>query len=129
MERSIGASLVEDLRALGMRQNCTFFSVFLAALTILLARVSRQRRFVLSLPMAEQPIVGQPGLVGNCVSLLPFMVDLQIEESVSAYLARLRRELGDAQGQSSFTLVHLLEDLRLVLPRRAFRQSRPDSPT
>ncbi len=54
--------------------------------------------------------------MGNCVSLLPFMVDLQIEERVSAYLARLRRELGDAQGQSSFTLVHLLENLRLVTP-------------
>jgi hypothetical protein len=116
LERSIGASLVDDLRALGVRHNCTFFSVFLAALTILLARVSRQRRFVLSLPMAEQPVVGQPELVGNCVSLLPFMVDLQIEESVSAYLVRLRRELGNAQAQSSFTLVHLLENLRLATP-------------
>ncbi len=59
LERSIGASLVEHLRALGMRQNCTFFSVFLAALTILLARLA-SAALLLSLPMAEQPIVGQP---------------------------------------------------------------------
>jgi hypothetical protein len=44
------------------------------------------------------------------------LVDLQIEESVSAYLVRSRRELGDAQAQSSYALVHLLENLRLLTP-------------
>jgi len=64
------------------------------------------------LPTAEQPVIGQPDLVGHCVSLLPFVVDLQEAETISDFLARVQRELGAAHDHSAFTLVSLLQDLR-----------------
>ena len=116
LDHHIGAPLVDKLRKLGTEQGCSFFAVILSALSILLARVSRQRRFVLALPMAEQPVVGKPELVGHCVSLMPFVVELRGKESVSSYLARVQAELGRAQDQSSFTLVNLLENLHSASP-------------
>src|SRR2546430_4921040 len=87
LDRSVALPAVQGLRALGVKQGCSFFTVVLGALSILLARLSRERRFVIALPTAEQPVIGQPDLVGHCVSLLPFVVDLQEAETISDFLA------------------------------------------
>src|SRR5208282_5837520 len=79
-------------------------------------RISQQRRFVIALPTAEQPVIGQPGLVGHCVNLLPFVVELREGEAVSAFLERVQGELLAALDHANFTMVSLLEDLRPVGP-------------
>ncbi len=112
LEHSIEATVVDQLRVLAAKQGCSLFAVILSALSIFLARVSQQKRFVMALPAAEQPVVGEPGLVGHCVNLLPFLVELQGNETVATYLARVRNELNGAHERSAFTLVSLLEDLR-----------------
>ncbi len=114
LDRIVNPAVVQNLRALGARQGCSFFAVILGSLSILLARASRQRRFVLALPTAEQPVLGQPELVGHCVNLLPFVVDLREGESAGAFLDRVQRDLGAAHDHSAFTLVNLLNDLRLA---------------
>jgi thioesterase domain-containing protein/acyl carrier protein len=116
LDHPIPAPVVEKLRALGAQQGCSFFSVLLSSLAILLARVSRQRRFVIALPTAEQPGIGQPNLVGHCVNLLPFLVDLREGETVSFFLKRVQSELLTAQDHAIFTMVSLLEDLHPVVP-------------
>ncbi len=118
IDHPIPAPVVQDMRALGVKQGCSFFAVVLGALSILLARISRQRRFVIALPTADQPVVGQPDLVGHCVSLLPLAVELVEGEAISAFLPRVQRELAAAQDHSAFTLVSLLEELRPVRPVR-----------
>jgi len=118
LDRAVAAPLVQNLRTLGAEQGCSFFSVILSALSILLARVSGQQRFVIVLPTAEQPAVGQPDLVGHCVSLLPFAVDLVEGESVGALLTRVQNELAAAQDHSAYTLISLLEELRPVATLR-----------
>jgi len=118
IDHPIPAPVVQGLRALGVKQGCSFFAVVLGALSILIARISRQRHFVIALPTADQPVVGQPDLVGHCVSLLPFAVDLVEGEAVRALLARVQRELAAAQDHSAFTLINLLEELRPVATLR-----------
>jgi thioesterase domain-containing protein/acyl carrier protein len=102
------------MRMLGVKQGCSFFTVLLGGLSILLARLSRQRHFVITLPTAEQPVVGQPDLVGHCVNLLPFAVHLVEGETLSAFLSRVQADLAEAQDHSAFTLVNLLEQLRPI---------------
>jgi thioesterase domain-containing protein/acyl carrier protein len=114
LDRGVPAPVVQSLRALAAEQGCGFFSVILTALSVLLARISRQRRFVLALPTADQPVMGQPDLVGHCVSLLPFAVSLAEGESVKALLARVQNDLAAAQDHSAYTLISLLEELRPV---------------
>jgi len=116
LDRAVAVPVVQGLRTLAAKQGCSFFAVVLGALSILLARLSRQRRFVIALPTAEQPVIGQRDLVGHCVSLLPFVVELLEGETISAFLARVQRELGAAHDHAAFTLVSLLDDLRPVVP-------------
>src|SRR4029077_2612556 len=116
LDHAVAVPVVQDLRTLAAKQGCSFFAVVLGALSILLARLSRQRRFVIALPTAEQPVIGEPDLVGHCVNLLPFVVELLDGETIGDFLARVQRELGAAHDHAAFTLVNLLEDLRPVLP-------------
>jgi amino acid adenylation domain-containing protein len=112
----IPASVVQSLRSASSKQGCSFFNVLLGSLAILLARVSKLRRFTIALPTAEQPAIGQLGLVGHCVNILPFLVELQEDESAATFLKRVQRELLAAQDHSIFTIVSLLEDLHPLAP-------------
>jgi len=100
------------LRALGVKQGCSFLHRS-SRCTVHLVGASFPGAPVCDRPAnAEQPVIGQPDLVGHCVSLLPFVVDLQEAETISDFLARVQRELGAAHDHSAFTLVSLLQDLR-----------------
>ncbi|MFZ0822958.1 MAG: condensation domain-containing protein, partial [Terriglobales bacterium] len=116
LDHPVAASDVQELRALAAKQGCSFFAVLLSSLVVLLARVSQQRRFVIALPTAEQPDIGQPGLVGHCVNLLPFMVEFREGEALGAFVQRVQADLLGAQDHALFTMVSLLEDLHPVAP-------------
>ena len=116
LDHSVLGPVLQNLRAVAANQGCSFFSVLLSSLAILLARISRQHRFVIALPTAEQPVIGQPGLVGHCVNLLPFPVELRDGEDVSAFLQRVHGELLAAQDHAIFTMISLLEDTHPVVP-------------
>ena len=116
LDHSMPSSVLRDLRALAAKQGCSFFVVLLSSLAILLARISRQRRFVIALPTAEQPSIGQPGLVGHCVNLLPFAVEIREGETVGTFLARVQSDLLVAQEHAIFTMASLLEDLHPSVP-------------
>ncbi len=116
LDHTIPAAVVHQLKTLAAKQGCSFFTVVLSSLTILLARVSKQRRFVIALPTAEQPDIGQPGLVGHCVNLLPFAAELRAGEAVGDFLKRVQAELLAAHDHGIFTMVSLLEDLHPVAP-------------
>ena len=116
LDHPIPAPVVRQLKTLAAKQGCSFFAVMLSSLAILLARVSRQRRFVIVLPTAEQPDIGQPGLVGHCVNLLPFAVELRAGEAVSAFLKRVQSDLLAAHDHGIFTMVSLLQDLHPAVP-------------
>ena len=116
VDQPIPASVVQELKAVAAKHGCSFFAALLSSLAILLARVSKQRRFVIALPTAEQPVTGQPGLVGHCVNLLPFAVELREGEAVGAFLQRVQGDLLAAQDHAIFTMVSLLEDLHPTAP-------------
>ena len=111
LDHPVPATIVQNLRALAANEGCSFFAVLLGSLAILLGRVSKQRRFVLALPTAEQPVIGQPGLVGHCVNLLPFAVELREGQAVSAFIRGVHADMLAAQDHSAFTMISLLEGL------------------
>ena len=112
--RGLSASLVKDLRQMASKQGCSFFAIVLSAVSLLLARVSKQKRFVLALPFAEQPAVGQIDLVGHCVKMIPFAVEIRPQESALDFMGRVQREVAAAQDHLAYSLVSLLEELRPV---------------
>ena len=98
----------------------SFFSVTLAALSILRTTcVSRAAAaFCAQADGATQPAVGQPDLVGHCVNLLPFVVDLDGGESVGEMVSRVQTELAAAQDHSAYSLIDLLDELHPVATSR-----------
>jgi amino acid adenylation domain-containing protein len=115
----IASQVVHKLKTVAAKQDCSFFAALLGSLGIFFARVARQRRFVIALPTAEQPVAGQPGLVGHCVNLLPFAIDLREGETVGDFLKRVQVDLIDAQEHAIYTMVSLLEDLSPIIRTRA----------
>ena len=111
-DHPVPASVIQDLKSFAAKQGCSFFAALLSSLANFFARVAKQRRFVLALPTAEQPVSGQPGLVGQCVNLLPFAVELREGEAAGVFLKRVQSDLLAAQEQAVYTMVGLLEDLR-----------------
>ena len=111
VDHTLSTSLVEQVRAVAAEQGCSLFAVTVTALSILLARISRQTKFVLALSTAEQPFLGQTDLVGHCVSLMPFLVELRAGEDARALLLRTQHEMAEAMDHLSFTSVNLLEEL------------------
>jgi len=118
-DHAVPASVAQDLKALAAKQGCSFFAAVLSSVAIFFARVAQQRRFVIALPTAEQPVSGQPGLVGQCVNLIPFAVEMREGEAVGAFLKRVQNDLIAAQEHAAYTMVSLLEDLRPVARTRA----------
>ena len=112
VDHPVPSNIVLGLRSMAAKHGCSFFTALIGSLSILFARISRQRQFVVSLPTAEQPVSGQPGLVGQCVNLLPLAVELREGESISAFFKRLQGDLVQAQENSIYTLLSLLQDLR-----------------
>ena len=117
-DHSVPATVVQELKLLAAKQGCSFFTVLLGSLAIFFARIAKQHRFVIALPTAEQPVSGQPGLVGQCVNLIPFAVDLRDGEDFGSLLKRVQNDLLAAQEHAIYTMVSLLEDLRPVAHTR-----------
>lgn len=111
IDRTFPTTKVEQARAVAAEQGVSLFAVNVAALAILLAKLARQPRFVLALSTAEQPFLGQTQLVGHCVSLMPFLVELRPDEELLPFVRRIQHELAEATDHLSFTTVHLMEEL------------------
>ncbi|MGP9812865.1 aminotransferase class III-fold pyridoxal phosphate-dependent enzyme [Rhodopseudomonas sp. NSM] len=61
----------ERLAAQARAQNCSLFTLCLAAYGRLLAELSGQDDLVVAIFAAGQPMVGEPGLTGYCISTVP----------------------------------------------------------
>jgi amino acid adenylation domain-containing protein len=100
------------LRTLAANQGWTFFALVLGAYSILLARISRQHNFVIAIPTAEQPVLGQSDLVGHCVNMLPFEVHFRAGDSVDTFITTVQEELAASHEYAAYTTAHLFEQLR-----------------
>jgi hypothetical protein len=116
LDYTVPDRLVSDMRRFARDHGSSFLSVVLSGLSILLGRIAQQDRFVLVLPFADQPAIGQTGLVGHCVSLLPFLVELHGDETIGSFIERVQSQLGEIENHRSFTLLNLMQDLRRAAP-------------
>ena len=104
-------TLVAAVRALAARQGQTVTATLLAAFQVLLARLSSQDDLVVGVPVAGQPRLGEPGLVGHRADLLPLRARLDPAEPFAAHLARTAAALAEAGAHADCTLGRLLRHL------------------
>ena len=117
--RSLRPETIEAVRQLASRKQSTNFTVLLAGFTTLLHRHSGQDDIVVGVPAAPQVLAGLPGLVGQCVNLLPIRSRVGENQDFAAFLHDTRRTTLDAFEHWQHPFANLLR--RLNLPRETNR--------
>jgi amino acid adenylation domain-containing protein len=88
---SLPQPLITELKALGRREQATFFMVLLAALQVLIARYTQKDDISIGTPIANRSHPEIEGLIGFFVNTLVLRGDLSGDPSFRELLRRIRR--------------------------------------
>ena len=95
------------------KMGCSHLAYMLSLFHVLISRLSMQRDVVSGIPAAGQSILGQYGLVGHCVNLLPIRATLAPEDTFATVVQRTKKLLLDAYDHQEYTFGSLLQQLRI----------------
>jgi amino acid adenylation domain-containing protein len=107
----LGAELVEQLRALGHKQDATLFIVLLAAFQLLMHRYTGQDSIVIGSPVANRNRAETEGLIGFFVNSLVMHTRLEGDPSFPGLLERVRETALGAYANQDLPFEMLVEEL------------------
>jgi amino acid adenylation domain-containing protein/non-ribosomal peptide synthase protein (TIGR01720 family) len=113
------ATDAERVRELAQRLGCTSFMVLLAAVNVLLRRLTDRDQIVVAVPAAGQPLVGGD-VVGHCVNVLPLRTRFGAGVRFSDIARAVKTSLLDAYEHRAFPfgrMVKQVEGVRRDLSR------------
>lgn len=111
----IDPALLKAVRELAGKNASTLYMVLFAAFSILMHRLSEQRRIAIGAPYTGRSISGSDSLVGYCVHLLPIVSVLTPSDTFAAHLQSIKQQLLQAYEHQDYPFARLLN--RLNLPR------------
>ncbi|WP_295808372.1 non-ribosomal peptide synthetase/type I polyketide synthase [uncultured Nitratireductor sp.] len=101
------------LKKAGAKSGATLFSTLLAALQVMIGRLSGSDDIVIAVPSAGQSLVGEQTLVGHCVNLLPLRQTLDEERPFSDHLKETQKLVLQAFEHQDYTYGTLVRKLDL----------------
>jgi amino acid adenylation domain-containing protein/FkbH-like protein len=110
--RALSPALIKDLRAFSERHGTSDFTVFLAALAVLLHRYSRQDDILIGTPVTSRDHPEFEGLMGNFANLLLLRTDTSGDPTASELLERTREVSSTAWRRQKLPFETLLDELR-----------------
>lgn len=111
LTRQFDGDFLQRIKEAGARQGCTLFSTLLAALHILLGRLSGQDDLAIAIPSAGQSLNENDGLVGHCVNLLPIRLRSGGGTSVRDHFKAMQTLVSDAFEYRDYTYGTLVRKL------------------
>ncbi|MBE9186427.1 amino acid adenylation domain-containing protein [Microcoleus sp. LEGE 07076] len=111
----LNSDLVANLKRLGKKAGCSFFTTLFAGFEAFMYRLCGQEDLVVGMPAAGQLVGGKDKLAGHCVSLLPLRTQINGEQSFLDYLRSRRTAVLDAIDRQQFTFGTLVKTL--AIPR------------
>ena len=111
----IDPALLKAVRELAGKNASTLYMVLFAAFSMLMHRLSEQRRIAIGAPYTGRSISGSDSLVGYCVHLLPIVSVLAPSDTFAAHLQAIKQQLLQAYEHQDYPFARLLN--RLNLPR------------
>lgn len=119
VSRLIDVGLLEELKRLGRREGATLFMTLLAAVNILLSRLSGAEDLVVGSPIVERSSPETEGLIGLFLNSLALRTDLTGNPSFRELVARVRTTALEAFEHQDVPFEKVVE--RLQPPRDLFR--------
>lgn len=115
----VPSEITTAVRKRGARTGATMFSTMLAALQVMLARLSNQNDVVIAVPSAGQSLVDDRILVGHCVNLLPIRQTVNLDASFEDHLKTTQQLVLKAFEHQDYTYGTLVKTLGVKRdPRR-----------
>ncbi|MEG4939661.1 amino acid adenylation domain-containing protein [Microcoleus sp. F4-D5] len=111
----LNPDLVVNLKRLGKKAGCSFFTTLFAGFEAFMYRLCGQEDLVVGMPAAGQLVGGKDKLAGHCVSLLPIRTRINEEQSFRDYLRSRRTAILDALDCQQITFGTLVK--KLAVPR------------
>lgn len=108
----IYAPVVQQLREVGREHDATLYMVLLAALHLLLSRLTGQVDLVTSSPVAGRSHSDVEGLIGCFINTLVLRSNLREVATFQDLLAQVRRTTLEALSHQDLPFAHLVEDLQ-----------------
>lgn len=107
----IPKALAQELKELGAREGCTFFTTLLSAFQVLLQRYSQADDIVIGTPVSiRMPPEVEP-LVGNFLNMIPLRCDLSDDPTFLGVLRRTRGMTLRAFSKATFPFEKIVENV------------------
>jgi len=110
--QTLSPRLVRSLDDLSRREGATLFMTLLAAFQVLLARYTRQERFVVGLPVAGRSRLEDKDVIGFLVNTLALPADLSGAPGFRDLVRRTRRQMFEGMARQDVPFDRLVEALR-----------------
>jgi amino acid adenylation domain-containing protein len=105
--------LTQSIRGTAGKLRASMVNVVLAAVAVLLHRLSKADDIAIGLPVARQSTDNMPDLVGHGVQLLPMRFGVSADDSFGDLVGRAKSEVLDATDHPNFTFGSLIRELNL----------------
>ncbi|MBV2186171.1 MAG: amino acid adenylation domain-containing protein, partial [Rhizobium sp.] len=109
--KTIRKEVYQKLKKRGARAGATLFSTLLAALQVMVSRLSGQSEVVIAVPSAGQSLLEDQILVGHCVNLLPLRQSVQPSSSFEDHLKATQQLVLKAFEHQDYTYGTLVRTL------------------
>jgi amino acid adenylation domain-containing protein len=113
LDVNIEADLVKQLKKIGARNGCSFYTTLMAGFSIFLSKLAKSNDVVFGISAAAQSTAGQDDLVGHLVSLLPMSEKVNGSDSIKQVLRQIKSSMMDAFENQSYTFGSLLKDISI----------------
>jgi amino acid adenylation domain-containing protein/non-ribosomal peptide synthase protein (TIGR01720 family) len=104
-------ALTQGLRALAERRGATLYMVLLAALDVLLYRLSGEKDLVVGAPIAGRTHAETEGMVGVFLNMLALRASVEEEEPFTALLARVKETCLGAYAHQDLPFERLVQEI------------------
>ncbi len=107
----ISSELLDKLQKVAAQKNCSLVMILLAALEVLLYRITDQEDLVVGIASAGQAAEAMFELVGHCVNLLPLKTSINPDLPFDEYLQTRKAALLDAYDHQQIAYVDIITHL------------------
>ncbi|MDA0813694.1 MAG: amino acid adenylation domain-containing protein, partial [Verrucomicrobia bacterium] len=107
----LAPALLNGLQDVAKDHRSTLFIVMLAGFQVLLARYSRQRDFLIGVPVANRNQKETENVIASMVNTLPYRADMNDDPTLPELLARVRNAVLDMQDNQDAPLEAILDSM------------------